>query len=105
MLSNRLTGNTYMQLLFEIEDVFDIGGRGCVLVPGVPYELGQNVKLGAQLLIIAPAGEETRTSIQGFEMINRGRPMNHAPFSVPRSVKKESLPVGSKVYLLDASDV
>ncbi len=74
-------------------------------MPGVPYGLEQDVKRGAQLLITTTAGEEIRTSIHGFEMINRGRPMNHAPFSVPRSVKKESLPVGSKVYLLDAGDV
>jgi hypothetical protein len=28
-----------MKLLCEIEDVFDIKGRGCVVVPGVPYAI------------------------------------------------------------------
>lgn len=94
-----------MQFLFEIEDVFDIGGRGCVLVPGVPYAFGQDVKTGAQLLIETPQGAQVRTNIAAFEMINRGRPMVHAPFSLPRAVAKASLPVGSKVYLLGSADV
>lgn len=93
-----------MQFLFEIEDVFDIGGRGCVLVPGAPYALGRNVKTGEQLLIVTPHGEHVRTNIAAFEMINRGPPMAHAPFSLPRAVAKASLPVGSKVYLLDSAD-
>lgn len=94
-----------MQFLFEIEDVFDIGGRGCVLVPGVPYAFGRDVKTGAQLLIETPQGAQVRTNIAAFEMINRGRLMVHAPFSLPRAVAKASLPVGSKVYLLGSTDV
>jgi hypothetical protein len=93
-----------MQFLFEIEDVFDIGGRGCVLVPGVPYAFGRDVKTGAQL-IETPQGAQVRTNIAAFEMIHRGRPMVHAPFSLPCAVAKASLPVGSKVYLLGSADV
>lgn len=94
-----------MQFLCEIEDVFDIGGRGCVLVPGVPYAFGPDVKTGAQLLIETPQGAQVRTNIAAFEMIHRGRPMVHAPFPLPRAVAKASLPVGSKVYLLGSADV
>jgi translation elongation factor EF-Tu-like GTPase len=90
-----------MQFLFEIEDVFDICGRGCVIVPGVPCELGRDVKTGEQLLIVTPHGEHIRTNIAAFEMINRGRPMAHAPFSLPRAIAKANVPVGSKVYLFD----
>ncbi|MEJ1130413.1 hypothetical protein V9L20_22775 [Variovorax sp. CCNWLW225] len=94
-----------MQFLFEIEDVFDIGGRGYVLVPGVPDAFRRDVKTGEQLLIVTPQGAYVRTNVAAFEMISRGRPMVHAPFSLPRAVNKASLPVGSKVYLLDATDV
>lgn len=93
-----------MQFLFEIEDVFEIGGRGCVVVPGVPYAFGRNVKTGEQLLIVTSHGEHVRTNIAAFEMINRGTPMDHAPFSLPRSVAKASLSIGSKVYLLNSAD-
>ncbi|VTU28568.1 hypothetical protein SRS16CHR_04292 [Variovorax sp. SRS16] len=92
-----------MQFLFEIEDVFDIGGRGCVLVPGVPDALRRDVKVGRPLLLITPTGNEVRTSIEAFEHVRRGRPMAHLPFSLPRTVTKADLPLGSKVYLLDAT--
>lgn len=92
-----------MQFLFEIEDVFDIGGRGCVLVPGVPDALRPNVKVGVPLLVVTPSGNEVQTSIAAFEHISRGRPMVHVPFSLPRTVTKADLPLGSKVYLLDAT--
>ncbi len=95
--------NIKMLFLFQIEDVFDIRGRGCVLVPGVPYALGLDVKSGEPLLIRTPDGKQVRTNIADFEMINCGRPMAHAPFSLPRSVEKSSLPVGSTVYLLDSA--
>jgi translation elongation factor EF-Tu-like GTPase len=93
-----------MQFLFEIEDVFEIGGRGCVLVPGIPHAFGRHLKAGERLLIVTPHGERVRTNIAGFEMINRGRAMAHAPFSLPPAVAKASLPIGSKVYLLSSSD-
>lgn len=93
-----------MQFLFEIEDVFDISGRGCVLVPGVPDSLRRYTNAGDQILIISPEGEQLQTSIAAFEMIERGRPMVHAAFSLPGSVDKASLPIGSKVYHLDGSD-
>ncbi|QSI33882.1 hypothetical protein GNX71_31675 [Variovorax sp. RKNM96] len=92
-----------MQFLFEIEDVFDIGGRGCVLVPGVPNTLRRDVKVGELLLIVTPSGNEVRTNIAAFEHISRGRPMVHAPFSLPRAVTKADLPLGSKVYFLNAT--
>ena len=56
-----------MRFLFEIEDVFDIDGRGCVLVPGVPYAFGGDVKAGERLLIVTPEGEHVQTNIAGFE--------------------------------------
>ena len=63
------------------------------------------MKAGERRLIGTPEGEQVRTNIADFEMIHRGRPMMHAPFSLPRTVAKARLPVGSKVYLLDSTDV
>lgn len=58
------------------------------------------VYLGTTLLIVTPTGEELRTTISGVEMINRGKPLDHVPFSVPRGVTKQHLAIGSKVYAL-----
>lgn len=44
--SSSVLATIKMQFLFEIEDVFEIGGRGCVLVPGIPHAFGQHVRLG-----------------------------------------------------------
>lgn len=94
-----------MQTLFAIEDVFDIAGRGCVLVPGIPYSLGPDVKPGQALLIVSPDGARMHTRIAAFEMVNnRRRPLEYAAFAVPRDVKKQDLKIGSVVYLLDESD-
>lgn len=94
-----------MLFLCDIENVFEIPGRGCIVVPGVPYELppakAASIRVGTGLLIVAPDGTELRTTLMGLEMVNRGRPMNHIPFCVPRSIEKSQLvQQGSKVYAL-----
>jgi hypothetical protein len=88
-----------MQFLFQLDEVFEIRGRGCVLVPGVPYKPLQNVVAGSPIVIERPDGSRLETMILAFEMINRGRPMEHAPFSVPKHISKEELPPGSQVFL------
>lgn len=89
-----------MQFLFEIEDVFDISGRGCVVVPGIPCSFASDVRVGSRLLVEAPSGARLETTILAFELINRGRRTEHAPFMVPRSILKEQLPIGSRVFLM-----
>lgn len=93
-----------MRMICTIEDVFDITGRGCVVAPGVPYEFPVPVGIGARLLVEKPSGERIETKLAGLEMINRGKPMNHAPFSVERKTRKTDLPIGSKVFLLEEND-
>ena len=61
-----------MQFLLEIEDVFDIGGRGCLLVPAVPDAFQCEVRAGEQLLVVTGQGEQVR-SIVAFEMIEPRR--------------------------------
>ena len=71
-------------------------------MPGIPHSLppGARVYPGTALLIVTPTGEELRTTISAVEMINRGKPLDHAPFCVPRGIKKQQLAIGSKVYAL-----
>lgn len=88
-----------MQFLFQIDDVFVIPGRGCILVPGVPFAFPVIVRAGTRIVIVSPAGERLDTVIAGCEMINRGIPSCHAPICLPRNVRKEMLALGSRVYL------
>jgi translation elongation factor EF-Tu-like GTPase len=88
-----------MRLLCKIEDVFEITDRGCVIVPGIPHSPPLNIKVGDYIVVETPSGERFETMIAGIEMINRGRPMEHSPFSVPRAIRKEQLRIGSQVFL------
>jgi hypothetical protein len=89
-----------MDFLFEIEDVFEIKGYRNIIVPGIPYSYPVPIGIGAKIVIETPNGQLIETTIAGFEMINRGRKMEHAPFSIPKGIEKNQLPAGSKVYLV-----
>jgi hypothetical protein len=89
-----------IQFLCTIEDVFDLPGPGRVIVPGIPRSLVAPPGIGARILVRTPNGREFETTIASVAMINRGRPMDHVPFSVPRSIRKEDLPIGSSILYL-----
>lgn len=90
-----------MKFIEEVEDVFSISGRGCVIVPGIPYSFEPKIGSGVKIQFHNPSGSIVTTTIQGLEMINRGKPMNHAPFSVDKSIKKSEIELGAKIYLIN----
>lgn len=54
---------TTMLPLFNIQDVFDISDRGFALVPGIPYTLRLNVKVGPPVLVGPPEGVRLQSKI------------------------------------------
>lgn len=91
--------------LFVVEDVFQITGRGCVIVPGPPAATGGPiVKVGSPLRLELPDGTARETRIAGLEMLNfRARPrpaVMTVPILLPRDISKEDVPLGTKVFLL-----
>ena len=93
-----------MKFIEEVEDIFDISGRGCVVVPGIPYSFEPSVGIGAKLQFNNPSGSTVTATLQGLEMINRGKPMDHAPFSLDPSVKKGDIEIGAKMYLIECHE-
>ena len=96
--------------LFTVADRFQIDGIGCVLVPGLSGEPGApNIRRGARIRLRTPGGGEFDTFIKDIEMISiRPRPEKLTfPISLPRSVTKDDVPVGTEVLLLpeDAATV
>ena len=89
-----------MEYLSKVDDVFDITGRGCVIAPGIPYSFQPPLKIGAKLLFRNPNGTEIKTIFKGVEMINRGKPMDHAPFLVDSNVKKGDIQIGAELYYI-----
>ncbi len=93
-----------MEYLFTIADRFEITGRGCVLVPGIPESIKIPIRVKDRILIRLPSGIEVTTYIAGLELINYGsrkRPVSiSAPILLPKEIKKEDITDGSEVYLL-----
>jgi hypothetical protein len=95
---------TAMLHLFTVADRFQIEGRGCVLVPGLPTEPGSpNVPRGARIRLRTPDGREIDTVIKAIEMISyRKRPEKICvPILLPKDITKEDVPVGTEVLLLE----
>ncbi|PHI29264.1 hypothetical protein [Budvicia aquatica] len=91
-----------MRLLCEIEDVFQISGRGYVITPGIPHAFPAKVYIKNKIILETPNGAKICSEIDGFESFCRGKPINHVPFSIPASVDKSFLLVGTKVWLVDS---
>jgi len=91
-----------MMHLFTVADRFQIEGRGCVLVPGLPTGPGSpNVPAGARIRLRTPDGRETDTFIKALEMISyRKMPEKICiPVLLPKDITKEDVPVGTEVLL------
>lgn len=89
-----------MKFIEEVEDVFDIRDRGCVILPGIPYSFEPAINSDSIIEFRNPDGSKIQTKIQAFEMINRGKPMEHAPFSLPQDIKKTDISKGAIMFLV-----
>lgn len=93
-----------MQHLFTVADRFQIEGRGCVLVPGLPTEpTSPIVPRGTRIRLRRPDGQETDTFIEAIELISyRKQPEKICiPILLPKDITKEDVPVGTEVLLLE----
>ncbi|EEF59008.1 hypothetical protein [Pedosphaera parvula] len=93
-----------MLRLFIVADRFQIAGRGCVLVPGLPCEPGDPiVHRGARIRLRTPTGREIDTFVKELELISyRKRPQKFAaPVLLPHDIMKDDVPVGTEVLLLE----
>ena len=79
-------------LLFIVEQVFFITGRGIVLLPG----LGKNpVRVGTPIRLVRPDGSTLDTKIRGIGF-NEFRDI-----LLGQEVQKEDVPVGTEVRLIE----
>lgn len=79
---------------------FSIEGRGCVIVPGVPYPSSTVpvIRRGASITLRRPDGTEIPTSIRELEMINRRPPVPFIPALLPSPLTKVEVPIGTEVW-------
>jgi hypothetical protein len=89
------------QLLFIVEDRFEIAGRpDLVLVPGIPSSAG-TLPVGQPLLLKRADGSAMTSSIGGFELLHTPLPKDSVPISV-YGLRKDDVPVGTEVWMADA---
>jgi hypothetical protein len=87
-------------LLFTVEEVFFIKDLGAVLYPGISHS-GPHAKVGQNITVLRPDGQEIKTTIKGFPMINRTGHNDSVAIVLPKNIKSDAIPVGSQVWLTD----
>lgn len=80
------------KFLFKVEEAFVISGRGILL-----HNAGvkKYIEPGKKIKLIRPDGTELETSVAGVVMKD-----NH-DILVDDGIKKENVPVGTEVWLID----
>jgi hypothetical protein len=84
-------------LLSTVEAVFQIAGRGCVVVPGIPREGTHHVRIGDPLILKLPNGQRLDTHVRGIEMLSPPRP--EMPILLGSELTKAQIPVGTELWL------
>ena len=94
-----------MRLILTVEDVFDIAGRGLVITPKIPDDLGFAVRPNDPIQLRTPDGRILDTYIACF---SSGRPSGGRRFYdivLPRDLQKQDVPIGTEVWLADGPKI
>jgi hypothetical protein len=85
-----------------VEDVFDLSGRGSVVVaPGIPRSPDWQVRVGDTIRMRRPDGTEADTDIRGIEMTSPPSPLGWA-IMLGVGLTKADVPIGTEL-LVDAA--
>ncbi len=90
------------QFFYTVTDVFDIGGRFIVAVPGIPPET-PGISKATPLELRRPDGSILSTCIQDIAMVSPYDPKRPIQFSFPPGLTKHDVPVGTEVWLTDGT--
>jgi len=83
-----------------IEDVFQIDGRGCVVVPGLLLASDPHVCIGDPAILRLPDGSEIQTTVAGLEMI-RTIHRKAMPVLLPKNIRKADVPIGTELAITE----
>jgi translation elongation factor EF-Tu-like GTPase len=93
-----------MTPLFKVEDVFEISGRGCVIMPSIPAESEFKIRVKDQIQLRTPDGRVFDTQIAGIEFAHGtkqdGSKISRMAIILPRNIPKEDVPSGTEVWVL-----
>lgn len=84
------------RFLFTVEDVFQIRGLGCIVVPGIPREFEAPIKFGEPLWLTHPDGSERMTTIR--PLIVSSSPNHQAtPILLGAEISKADVTIGTRI--------
>jgi hypothetical protein len=93
-----------MTLLFKVEDVFAISGRGCVIMPSIPADSDFKIRVKDQIKLRTPDGLVLDTQIAGIEFAHGtkqdGSKISRMAIILPRDIPKDDIPKGTEVWVL-----
>jgi hypothetical protein len=87
--------------LSKVEDVFEISGRGCVVVPASP-RAGLDFQLHAHdsIQLRNPDGRVLDTYIAGIEMLCGPKVRDCVAFLLPENIAKQDVPRETEIWLI-----
>ena len=86
-------------VLSVVADVFEIAGRGCVIVPGIPGNSTLRIRVGDPVHLVRPDKTILETYVAGLEFFSGG---GSAPLLLPPEIQKSDVPIGTEVVLVQA---
>ena len=85
--------------LSTVDDVFELSGRGSVVVvPGIPRKGDWRIKVGDALILERPDGSKLESSVRGVEMLSPPNP-TCIPLLIGVGLSKSDVPIGTKLWV------
>jgi translation elongation factor EF-Tu-like GTPase len=90
-----------MTFLFKIEEVFEIHGRGCVIVPLIAEQADFKIRPQDAIQLRTPDGRTLNTHIGSVELLKEVGSCRMA-ILLPTDIQKQDVPKGSDVWLMQS---
>ena len=84
-----------LDFLSIVEAVFEISGRGCIIVPSV-RTVASKVRRNDKILLKTPAGKVLDTHVHELEIACPGAGVG---IELPSGIAKDEIPEGTEIWL------
>lgn len=89
-----------MVLLSQVEDTFQIAGRGCVVVPAIPRsELNVSLRAKDAIQLRMADGRTVNTYIISMEMLCGPQVKDGIAFLLPGPITAKEIPKGTEIWI------
>jgi hypothetical protein len=91
-----------MRILFKVEDVFEVSGRGYVITPVIPADATFEIRAKDPIQLRTPDGHVLDTYIAAIEFLKlQDGGGCRTAIMLPRDLVKQDIPTGTEVWLLE----